>query len=118
MTRLAGLFGRPGPIQDSWIDVGGLAAALGDTPPPSIVDVRNPDEFTGPLGHIEGARNIPLPAFANHAAELAQAKGPVVLVCHTDRRSSMAASALRNAGKQDVLVLRGGMTAWRAAQPG
>jgi rhodanese-related sulfurtransferase len=118
MTLLSRLFGKPGPIQDGWIDVDDLAATLSETPPPSIVDVRNPDEFTGPLGHIEGARNIPLPVFANQAADLARDPAPVVLVCHTDRRSSMAAAALRKAGKHDVVVLRGGMTAWRATQAG
>jgi rhodanese-related sulfurtransferase len=110
-------FGKPDAGQDGWIDVADLSAALAETPPPAIIDVRNPDEFTGPLGHIDGAQNIPLPVFATHLAELAQNEGPVVLVCHTDRRSSMAAAALRKAGKQQTLVLRGGMTAWRTTQP-
>lgn len=118
MTLLSRLFGKTDSAQDGWIDVDDLATTLGETPPPSIVDVRNPDEFTGPLGHIEGARNIPLPVFANQVAELGRETGPIVLVCHTDRRSSMAAASLRKAGKQDVLVLRGGMTAWRATQAG
>ena len=50
-------------------------------------------------------------------AVIRQQEGSVVLICHTDRRSSTAATALRKAGKQQALVLRGGMTAWRANQP-
>ena len=118
MSLLGRFFGQTASDQDGWIDVADLSAALAKAPPPTIIDVRNPDEFTGPLGHIDGARNIPLPVFGNHLPELAQDEGPVVLVCHTDRRSSTAASALRKAGKQQALVLRGGMTAWRANQPG
>lgn len=117
MSLLSGFFGKTDAGQDGWIDVAELSAALAETPSPAIIDVRNPDEFTGPLGHIDGARNIPLPVFANHLSELAQAEGPVVLVCHSDRRSSMAAAALRKAGKQQTLVLRGGMAAWRTSQP-
>jgi rhodanese-related sulfurtransferase len=38
---------------------------------------------------------------------------PVVVVCKTDRRSSIAADQLRKAGVADVSVLRGGMESWR-----
>jgi rhodanese-related sulfurtransferase len=81
---------------------------------PLVLDVRNPDEFDGPLGHIEGARNIPLPQLAAHTGELAQVKEPIVVVCLTDKRSSQAAADLTAAGFRDVAVLRGGMKAWRA----
>ncbi|HVY16108.1 MAG TPA: rhodanese-like domain-containing protein [Rhodopila sp.] len=114
MSLMNRLFGKTPAEQEGWIDVPDLAAMLKDGTPPSVIDVRNPDEFTGPLGHIDGARNIPLPAFEGHIPELARQAGSVVLVCHTDRRSAMAATALRKAGKQQALVLRGGMTAWRA----
>lgn len=118
MSLLSRFFGQQDASQDGWIDVADLSAALAETPAPTIIDVRNPDEFTGPLGHIDGAENIPLPVFGNHLTELAQRAGPVVLVCHTDRRSSTAAAALRKAGAQQTLVLRGGMTAWRTNHPG
>jgi rhodanese-related sulfurtransferase len=39
---------------------------------------------------------------------------PIVVVCKTDRRSSMAAERLREAGSSNVSVLRGGMEQWRA----
>lgn len=102
-----------GSQSDGWVDVPDLRAALAEETPPVVVDVRNPDEFTGPLGHIEGATNIPLPVFAGQAERLAAEERLVVLVCHTDRRSSAAATYLRRAGGRQVAVLRGGMMAWR-----
>jgi rhodanese-related sulfurtransferase len=81
--------------------------------PPLVVDVRGPDEFDGPLGHIKSATNIPLDGLSEAIADLAARHRPIVLVCHTDRRSAAAAAQLRKAGVQDVSVLRGGMVAWR-----
>lgn len=80
-----------------------------------MIDVRGVDEFHGPLGHIEGARNIPLPELAAHQAEIAAAVRPVVCVCLTDKRSAAAAAQLTTWGVSDVCVLRGGMKAWREA---
>src|SRR5712692_2310023 len=42
-----------------------------------ILDVREPNEFTGPLGHITGAVLIPLGELAERAAELSQER-PIV----------------------------------------
>lgn len=95
-----------------WIEVGELAARLdgGDV---AIVDVRGPDEYAGNLGHICGARNLPMSELPDHIPELAPlANRQVVLVCHTDRRSRQAAGMLREAGLRDVRVLRGGMVRW------
>src|SRR3954469_1218640 len=80
---------------------------------PIIVDVRGPDEFDGPLGHIEGARNLPLAELSSHVPEIGQETGPVIVVCLTDKRSSQAAAALAGAGIRNIAVLRGGMRAWR-----
>lgn len=38
--------------------------------PPIVLDVRNPDELTGELGHIEQATLIPLPALEQRLGEL------------------------------------------------
>ncbi|MEI7710531.1 MAG: rhodanese-like domain-containing protein [Rhodospirillales bacterium] len=106
-SRLFG--GKPGE-DTGWIDGEELARNLDRV---LVVDVRGPGEFTGPLGHIEGARNIPLDIFATETEALLAHEGPIVLVCHTDRRSSAAAAHLRAAGATDIAVLRGGMVAWR-----
>lgn len=81
---------------------------------PVIVDVREPHEFAGALGHIPGALNIPLGELPARCDDLERrADRPVVLVCRTDKRSASAAAILRMNGIDDVMVLRGGMEAWR-----
>lgn len=114
MALLSKLFGPGKTSTDGWIEVDELAAQLQGAEPPAIIDVRNPDEFTGPLGHIDGATNHPLPNFTAAVRDLLAETRPLVMVCHTDRRSSSAAAHLRKAGATQVTVLRGGMVAWRS----
>jgi rhodanese-related sulfurtransferase len=75
-----------------------------------VLDMRGIDEFTGPLGHIGGALNIP---FGDLDARLGELRtlpaGTITVVCRTDRRSAAARKALVEAGFSDVTVLRGGM---------
>ena len=78
-----------------------------------ILDVREPEEFTGPLGHIRGAVPIPLGASGQRAAELAHDR-PIVAVCRSGSRSAQATTILRAAGFTDIANLAGGMLRWRA----
>jgi sulfur dioxygenase len=78
-----------------------------------ILDVREPGEFTGPLGHLRGAILIPLGELAERAAELAHDR-PIVAVCRAGSRSAQATVILRQAGFADVANLAGGMLRWRA----
>jgi sterol desaturase/sphingolipid hydroxylase (fatty acid hydroxylase superfamily) len=48
-----------------------LSAELSPGPPPLVLDVRNADEFTGDLGHIDGSVLIPLPELGKRLDELA-----------------------------------------------
>lgn len=78
-----------------------------------VVDVRTVQEFAGPLGHIAGARNLPLAEMRDKLEDLAPARlWPVVVVCRTEKRSLHAAEVLGKAGFGDVLILRGGMEQW------
>ncbi len=97
----------------AWIEANELKRRLDRGEAVTIVDVRRPDEFVGPLGHIATARNIPVADLASRLAELAGLeRGPIVLVCRTDKRSAMAARTLRAAGFTQVNVLRRGMEEW------
>ena len=78
-----------------------------------ILDVREPSEFDGPLGHIHNARLIPLGELAERAGELAHDR-PIVAVCRAGSRSAQATVILREAGFADVANLAGGMLRWRA----
>ncbi len=97
-----------------WVEVDELAARLEERADSVVlVDVRSPDEFRGPLGHIPAASNLPVGELAGCLNELSELReSPLVVVCRTDKRSASAASLLRDAGFRDVRVLRGGMERW------
>ncbi|MCD6043632.1 MAG: ethe1 [Burkholderiales bacterium] len=78
-----------------------------------IVDVREPDEFNGPLGHVPGAKLIPLGTLAGACGELSRDK-PLVTVCRSGARSAQATVLLGKAGFDQVANLSGGMLRWRA----
>src|SRR5437899_6263040 len=78
-----------------------------------VLDVREPQEFVGPLGHIRGAILIPLGELAERAGELTRDR-PIVAVCRAGSRSAQATAILREAGFADVANLAGGMLRWRA----
>jgi uncharacterized membrane protein YdjX (TVP38/TMEM64 family)/rhodanese-related sulfurtransferase len=99
-----------------WIEVGELAPRLDVANDIAVIDVRGPDEFASPLGHIPNSRNLPLAELPRRVHELASlTEKPVILVCRTDKRSASAAAFLDDAGFRDVAVLRGGMVRWNEA---
>jgi len=94
-----------------------LSAMLAVEPPPLVIDVREDNEFHGALGHIPGAKLIPLRTLAGRASELGAAKEtPIVVVCRSGVRSSTAAAILTSLGFEDVSNLKGGMLAWNDAK--
>jgi len=78
-----------------------------------LVDVREPDEFNGSLGHVPGARLVPLGSLAARAGELSKER-PIVTVCRSGARSAQATVLLARAGFDNVANLAGGMLRWRA----
>jgi rhodanese-related sulfurtransferase len=96
----------------NWLEIDDLRQRLDTGDTFLLIDVRGPDEFTAPPGHLPGAINIPLPELPGRVAEVAAQSRPVVLVCKTDRRSAKAAETLLAAGLTDVAVLRGGTDGW------
>ena len=78
-----------------------------------IVDVREPNEFTDALGHIPGARLLPLSQLSARVGEVDRDR-PVVTVCRSGARSAQATVMLQKAGFKDVANLAGGMLRWRA----
>lgn len=78
-----------------------------------VVDVREPEEFSGPLGHIPGARLVPLKILTEQAKALPRDR-PLVTVCRAGGRSAQATTILQRAGFAQVANLAGGMLRWRA----
>jgi hydroxyacylglutathione hydrolase len=77
-----------------------------------VVDVRNPSERD--LGFIPGSVHIPLAEITSRACELPTDR-PLLVHCAGGWRSSVAASALRIEGHQNVADLIGGYNAWLQA---
>ena len=78
-----------------------------------VVDVREPEEFNGSLGHIEAALLLPLGSLNEKHPTLKRDK-PIVTVCRSGARSAQAAVLLAKAGFDKVANLSGGMLRWRA----
>jgi len=78
-----------------------------------ILDVREPGEFNGPLGHVPGAVLIPLGALSKRLEEIKKEKA-IVTVCRSGARSAQATVMLGKAGFEKVANLSGGMLRWRA----
>jgi sulfur dioxygenase len=78
-----------------------------------VLDVRESEEFSHGLGHIQGALLVPLGQLQARLGELSRER-PVVTVCRSGARSARAAAMLTKAGFADVANLSGGMLRWRA----
>jgi sulfur dioxygenase len=90
-----------------------LADALASKHPPLVLDVRQPEELQGELGHIARATAIPVGQLPRRLGELAGQEGmPLVTVCRSGGRSATAAAILTVAGFKDVRSLEGGMRRW------
>ena len=66
---------RRRPISPVWLEPGELRDRRDRGEVAMIIDVRGPDEFDGPLGHIEGALNIPLTGLGARALPNSPAPG-------------------------------------------
>lgn len=76
-----------------------------------VVDVREPDEYRGELGHVPGAVLAPL-ATLSAAARQWSPEEPLVTVCRSGGRSGKAALELGRLGFRRVASMEGGMRSW------
>lgn len=80
-----------------------------------IIDVREPDEFDGELGHLKGAELVSLGELGSTASQWDRTK-PLLLVCRSGNRSGQAATLLASLGFVDLANLSGGMLAVRLSE--
>ena len=74
------------------------------------VDVREPDEYA--VGHIPGAKLLPLGDVMSRAAEVLPDKtAPWLIYCRTGRRSADAVQKLAALGYENLYDL-GGIRSW------
>lgn len=79
-----------------------------------VVDVREPAEYVGELGHLPRAELVPLATVPERAAAWNREE-PIVLVCRSGARSGRAAQQLVAMGFRHVYNLGGGMMGVNAA---
>ncbi|MGI9602667.1 MAG: rhodanese-like domain-containing protein [Acidimicrobiales bacterium] len=95
------------------ITAGDLQQRLDDDPTLQLLDVRSGSEFE--TAHIPGSVNVPLDALQRVGQEIATTDGAFVLVCQSGQRAGQAHSHLQDAGKDHLMVLDGGISAWERA---
>src|SRR5437667_1184484 len=77
--------------------------------PFELIDVRETFEYE--IARIDGARLIPLGEIAERADELPRDR-PIVVHCHSGRRSAEAVRLLQQRGFGNIYILEGGLDAW------
>lgn len=77
-----------------------------------LIDVRTPEEYA--QGHLRGAVLLPLSTLNGRIKDL-DAKRPLVLYCHSGRRSGQALRILLSSGFPEAKHLAGGLLAWQRA---
>ena len=88
---------------------------LRDAPYLPIIDLRSAQDFHGPLGHMAGARSIPLDALEDHRTELrAYHSSTVLAYCGANECGRDAFERLSSFGLDDPVFLEGGIEAWIA----
>jgi len=77
-----------------------------------LVDARTAEEFDE--GHVPGAVNVPIADLTEFAESRDKTNdGLVVTMCGSTGRGEKAAEVLCSHGVENVLVLQGGLKAWR-----
>jgi rhodanese-related sulfurtransferase len=108
------LDGRPDLVgRTERITAQNLAQQLSSSQAPAVLDVRAPSELEG--GRIEGSVNVPLNHLEERLDEVPRDR-PVVVLCASGYRSSMAVSLLEAHGFHGLSDLVGGMGAWEASR--
>ena len=92
-----------------WISTDQLAAELASATPPTLLDVRQPEEVA--VSRIPGALQVSPGATVEDLRQL-DLTGPVVVYCSVGARSGALAERLEAAGVASVRNLRGSIFAW------
>lgn len=80
-----------------------------------LVDVREPSEYTGELGHVEGSQLIVLSTLPENLAQVPKDK-TVVFICRSGGRSAQATAYAKSQGFTTVYNMLGGMMLWNQLQ--
>ncbi len=75
-----------------------------------VIDLRRAQDFA--LGHVPGARHIPVDELESRSEEISRFKARPAILVATGQNPGKAIKALKAQGFEDVFVLKGGVAAW------
>lgn len=84
--------------------------AMESKAPVTLVDVRNPDEYTE--GHIKNSLLLPLPELLGLVSKLPDTSKTLYVYCRRGIRGARAVAELKRVGYTDVHNMTGGIEAW------
>lgn len=78
-----------------------------------VLDVRNPDEYWGELGHIKNSVFIPIDTLPMNLDKMESYKNKeIVCFCYSGQRSRLACQILESNGFKKLYNVIGGMGDW------
>ena len=77
-----------------------------------IIDVRQPEEFVGELGHVPRSELMVLNYLPELLAEETDKNQSIVFVCRSGGRSAQATAYAQTQGFTSVYNMKGGMIFW------
>ncbi len=77
-----------------------------------LIDVRRPDEFTGELGHVDGAKLVTLETDFESEVGKWDKDQTYVFICRSGARSGRATLMALQLGFKNVYNMTGGMLSW------
>ncbi len=80
-----------------------------------LIDVRQPDEYVGELGHAPGAQLVVLDTLPDKLEDLSQDK-QIIFICRSGGRSAKAAAFAHMQGWNRCYNMLGGMIEWNNQQ--
>ena len=101
-------------MSERFIAVNDLERLMKEDKTVTLIDARTAEEFGE--GHVPGAINVGIEELTKFAKSLGSAsEGLVVTMCGSAGRGEKAAAILDSCGVDKVIVLKGGLTAWKDA---
>ena len=105
---------QPNPHFDGILDIT-AQEVFQNTSKLVLIDVRQPDEYVGELGHAPGAKLMVLDTLPDQLENLPQDQD-IVFICRSGGRSAKAAAYAHMQGWPRVYNMLGGMIEWNQQQ--
>jgi rhodanese-related sulfurtransferase len=84
-----------------------------DSPDMLILDLRTPEQYNGPEGHVRRAQNVPLADLERRLPELSAFRDDTFIVyCGDEGCADTGVAYLRSQGFEGGVLLEGGIEAW------